>query len=212
MGVHWTVVFRVWTHSSEILYDIHIFSFNKMHLKISSAKCRSFCLGLNVLIMSQRTLTHRGREKMAIHWNGKQSRWHLDLGNAGCFSCDQAALRTLLSVWPSDSLSACHIFDNVRVIVISWNFQELLPFTDPMSMQKVKVEGQGHRGQSKFCPKFGSFRTITPVWIHRWLRNDAQRLNWVRIGALWFFTVISQISRSQRTKKKIWTKLSTSGL
>ena len=34
---------------SEILIEILIFSFKKMHLKVSSAKCRPFCLGLNVL-------------------------------------------------------------------------------------------------------------------------------------------------------------------
>ena len=40
------------TNFSEILIDIHTFSFTKMHLKMSSAKCRPFCLGLNVLIHS----------------------------------------------------------------------------------------------------------------------------------------------------------------
>ena len=51
----------IWTHAgilligpwgtnfSEILIGIHIFSFNKIHLKMSSAKWRPFCLGLNVL-------------------------------------------------------------------------------------------------------------------------------------------------------------------
>ena len=39
------------TNFSEILGEIHIFSFNKMHLKTSSAKRRPFCLGLNVLII-----------------------------------------------------------------------------------------------------------------------------------------------------------------
>ena len=34
---------------SEILIEIHTFSFNKMHLNMSSAKWRQFCLGLNVL-------------------------------------------------------------------------------------------------------------------------------------------------------------------
>ena len=34
---------------SEILIEINTFSFNKMHLKISSAKWRLFLLGLNVL-------------------------------------------------------------------------------------------------------------------------------------------------------------------
>ena len=38
------------TNFSEILIGIQAFSFKKMHLKMSSAKWRPFCLGLNVLI------------------------------------------------------------------------------------------------------------------------------------------------------------------
>ena len=37
------------TNFSEILSEIHTFSFKKMHLKTSSAKWRPFCLGLNML-------------------------------------------------------------------------------------------------------------------------------------------------------------------
>ena len=37
------------TNVSEILSGIQTFSFTKMHLKMSSAKWRPFCLGLNVL-------------------------------------------------------------------------------------------------------------------------------------------------------------------
>ena len=37
------------TNFSEILSAIHTFSFKKMHLKMSSGKWQSFCLGLNVL-------------------------------------------------------------------------------------------------------------------------------------------------------------------
>ena len=37
------------TNFSEILIATETFSFKKMHLKISSAKWRPFCLGLNVL-------------------------------------------------------------------------------------------------------------------------------------------------------------------
>ena len=36
------------TNFSEILNEIHTFSFKKMHVKMSSIKWRSFCLGLNV--------------------------------------------------------------------------------------------------------------------------------------------------------------------
>ena len=39
------------TNFSETVIEIHIFSFKKMHLKISSAKWRLFCLGLNELRM-----------------------------------------------------------------------------------------------------------------------------------------------------------------
>ena len=38
------------TNFSEILIEIHTFSFKKMHFKMSSGKCRPYCLGLNVLI------------------------------------------------------------------------------------------------------------------------------------------------------------------
>ena len=37
------------TNFSEILIEIDVFPFMKRHLKMSSAKCRPFCLGLNVL-------------------------------------------------------------------------------------------------------------------------------------------------------------------
>ena len=36
---------------SEILIEIHISSFKKMHLKLPSGKCRPFCLGLHVLTL-----------------------------------------------------------------------------------------------------------------------------------------------------------------
>ena len=38
------------TNFSEILSEINSFIFKKMHLKMSSAKLRPFCFGLNVLI------------------------------------------------------------------------------------------------------------------------------------------------------------------
>ena len=39
------------TNFSEILFSKQTFSFKKMHLKMSSAKWRPFCLGLNELIL-----------------------------------------------------------------------------------------------------------------------------------------------------------------
>ena len=46
------------TNVSEILSEIHIFSFMKMHFKMASGKWRPFCLGLNVL--------NKGRRKWSI--------------------------------------------------------------------------------------------------------------------------------------------------
>ena len=43
---------HIGTNFNEILIEIHIFSFKKMRVKISSAKWRPFCLGLNVLTLS----------------------------------------------------------------------------------------------------------------------------------------------------------------
>ena len=40
------------TNFSEILIEINAFSFKKMHLKMSLAKWRPFCLSLNVIILS----------------------------------------------------------------------------------------------------------------------------------------------------------------
>ena len=40
------------TNFNEILIEIHTLSFKKMHFKISSAKWRPFCIGLNVWIDS----------------------------------------------------------------------------------------------------------------------------------------------------------------
>ena len=83
-----------------------------------------------------------------------------------------------------------------------------------MCMQRSTsgFKGQDDRGQNKFCPIWG-FQTVTPVWIHTWLLNDAQSLQEHIRGALLFFKVICQISRSQR-KKNHWlsTKLGISGL
>ena len=65
------------------------------------------------------------------------------------FSCDQAALRTLLSVCLSvrPSVRLSHLFHYVPTVVSSWNFQALLPMADVMSMQKVKVRGQRSQSQ-----------------------------------------------------------------
>ena len=50
--------------------------------------------------------------------------------------------------------------------------------------------------------QIGRFRTVTPVWIHHWLRNDTQSLKQHRRGALLIFKVIHQISGSHGTNNR----------
>ena len=57
------------------------------------------------------------------------------------------------------------------------------------------------------------FRTLTPVWIHIWQWNHAHSWKQHRRGALLFFKVIRQISRSHGSKnRRIWPRLGVSGL
>ena len=66
------------TNFSVIWSEIHTFSFKKMHLKVSSAKWRPFCLGLNVLrhsIFTSILQIHTGyiilsHYKHHIEWTG----------------------------------------------------------------------------------------------------------------------------------------------
>ena len=45
------LIWTLGTNFSEILSEIHIFSFKKIHLKMSSGKRQPFCLSLNVLLL-----------------------------------------------------------------------------------------------------------------------------------------------------------------
>ena len=51
----------------------------------------------------------------------------------------------------------------------------------------VKLQGHTAKQKSSILTQIGHFRTVTPVWIHQWLRNDAQSLKYHRRGALLFF-------------------------
>ena len=66
------------------------------------------------------------------------------------FTWDQAAVWIVFSVCPS--VCPSHLFDNVPIIVSSWNIQELSPRTRVTSMQKVKVKGQGHISEKRSYP------------------------------------------------------------
>ena len=63
----------------------------------------------------------------------------------------------------------------------------------------VHAKGQCQRSKVKVTEvmtPYSRFRTVTPVWINIWKWNDVQGLMLLRRGALLFFKVILQISRS----------------
>ena len=93
----------------------------------------------------------------SIHWANPDTRVHL-LYNQAIMKYDKAwivcmfflaATSSLMNGIPSVCPSVCpsHLFDYVPIIVSSWNFQDLLPMTKVMSMQKVKVRGQMSRSE-----------------------------------------------------------------
>ena len=103
-------------------------------------------------------------------------------------------------------------------------------FNTPMAMKwctelevakkRCPIVFQGHASNFKvtldnklpILTRIERFRTVTLVWIHWWLWNVAQSLKQYRIGALLFFKVIHQISRSHGTiNRRFWPELSFSG-
>ena len=120
------------------------------------------------------------------------------------FSCDQAALRTLLSVCPSVCHTFFTMFPSSYHPEIFRRYYHWLTWC-PCKRSKVKV--------TEVITPFSRFRTVTPVWIHICWWNVAQSLMLLRRGALLFFKVIHQISRSHGSKnRRIWPKLGVSWL
>ena len=121
------------------------------------------------------------------------------------FSCDQVALRTLLSVRPSVHPSVCHTFSPCSRHRIMMKFSGVIT----IDKSNIHAKGQDQRSKVKVTDvktQLNGFWTVTPVWIHIWWRNDARSLVLLKRGALLFFMVIRQISRSHRTKMPILTQ------
>ena len=131
------------------------------------------------------------------------------------FSCDQAALQMVFSVRPS-------VCPSVRLSVTPFSpcshHRIIMKFSGVITMVKsdVHAKGQGQRSKVKVTEvntQLSRFRTLTPVWIHIWQWNHAHSWKQHRRGALLFFKVIRQISRSHGSKnRRIWPRLGVSGL
>ena len=86
------------------------------------------------------------------------------------FSCDQAALRTLLFVRPSVRLSVCPFVTPFSLC----SYPPIIPeFSGVITNDRcdVHAKGQGQRSKVKVTEvmtQISRFRTVTPVWIHIW--------------------------------------------
>ena len=131
------------------------------------------------------------------------------------FSCDQAALQMVFSV----RLSVCpSVRPSVTPFWLCSPHRIIMKFSGVIAndQSKVHAKGQGQRSKVKVTEvttQLNHFRTVTPVWILIWWWNDAYSLMLLRRGALLFFKVIRQISRSHGSKnRQIWPRLGVSGL
>ena len=130
------------------------------------------------------------------------------------FSCDQAAIWLVQSVCLSLRLSVClsvrHTFFTMfpssyhhEIFRSYYHSQKWCPCK--RSRSKVKV--------TEVNTQLSRFRTLTPVWIHIWQWKHAHSWKQHRRGALLFFKVIRQISRSHGSKnRQIWPRMGVSGL
>ena len=117
------------------------------------------------------------------------------------FSCDLAALRTLISISLSVCPSVCLSCPSVTPFWQCSCHRIILKFSGVITIDKrdVLAKGQGQRSKVKVTEvmtPFSCFRTVTPGWIHIWRWNNAQSFMLLRRGALLFFKAIHQISRS----------------
>ena len=121
------------------------------------------------------------------------------------------SLSVCLSIRPSVCLS-------VTPFWLCSHHRIIMKFSGVITSDKsdVHAKGQGQRSKVKVTEvttQLNRFRTVTPVWIHIWLWNDAYSLTMLRRGAPLFLKVILQISSSHGSKnRRIWPRLAVSGL
>ena len=209
------------------------FRFNLFHVpfedfgntKLSHCHLRtSFNEMFHWVKMPPKLVKSADRDQNIIRWSGYSSIWYFrpfphafsrkypKILNLTRFTRFLAATKQLYEWFsPSVCLSVClwRLFHYVPI---------MMKFSGVISNDKsdVHAKGQGQRSKVKVTEvktQLNRFRTVTPVWIHIWRWNDAHSLMLLRRGALLFFKVIRQISRSHGSNNRwIWPKLGVSGL
>ena len=203
-----------------------------MRLKVSSAKWRPFCLGLNVLIngivlesgYTFRWMICQLNVEDSVNHNTENLRQvvhhaHIFDKPVICksafymiFSCEQAVLRTLFpSVRPSVRVSvrpsACHTF--FTITPSSYHHEIFRSHYQgqkwcPCKRSRPKVKGQGQRGQTPIQP----FPDCNSSWNLNMAMTWCIELNEAKQMCPIVFKVTWQISRSRGLKKSsILTKI-----
>ena len=119
---------------------------------------------------------------------------------------------------PSVRLSVCSSVCPSHLFWLCSHHRIIMKFSGVITKDQghAHAKGQGQRSKVKVTEvttQLNRFRTVTPVWIHIWWWNDSYSLILLRRGALLFFKVIRQISRSHGAKnRRIWLRLGVPGL
>ena len=114
-------------------------------------------------------------------------------------SCGTKKLPILIQIERFWTVTPVWLIHGFEMMYKAWCSIEEVPYCFPRSSVKFHC----HMGQKKtlIFIQIGRFRTVDLVLIQWWLWNDARSLEQHWRGALSFFKVIRQISRSHRTKK-----------
>ena len=121
-----------------------------------------------------------------------------------------------LSICPSIRLSICLTVTHIS----QCSCHIIMQFSGVITTDRTDVHAKD-RGQTSKVKvtevktnlfQLGHFSKVTPVWIHRWLQNDAQSLKRYTGGVLLSFKVISKILNLSGTKScQVWPELSIYG-
>ena len=134
------------TNFSEILSEIHAFSYKKMHLKMSSAKWRPFCLGLKMLRDYLRTIN-------SLWPSG--AIWH----HSAWSSLVQVMAWHLKSVKPLPEQNA----DLLLIGPSRPNFGEILMTIQQFSVKKMHLK----MPSAKYQPFCSGLNVLTNMWFKR---------------------------------------------
>ena len=163
--------------------------------------------------------------QLKLHWNlFTRIQWticlHFSSSPRWVLNVYLAATKQLYKwYFPSVRLSVClSVSLSVTPFSPCSHHHIIMKFSGVITMVKsgVHAKGQGQWSKVRVTEvntPLSRFRTLTPVWIHIWQWNHIHSWKQHRRGALLFFKVIPQISRSHCSKnRRIWPRLGVSGL